>query len=492
MNTTWSFLLLFLSTITGRETKSEVKGCREGWLEFTCEYQKRNGKYTSVEVHAKNKLIRSTKKDMWEYEGRFSLYHDTENKNFRVAIKQLQSLDDGRYWCEFYQGSRPHHSTKELELEADEDCQSPFTHTAYKSATITITCDFPENTYNFSVKFFCKENHSTCEDILPTKYSLKPKVTLAETNSGFNISISKVSSQHAGVYWCGVESNERRYRAALRKIQLKVEDISNFKRSPTIGQNFTYWCGYPEGAPRNKFICKGEDTSTCKPLVNTTQLNLNPGKFSMKDDKDQRNITITVINITKEDIGTYWCGAVSTDPRRSNPFFHRFVMTVVPPSPTSPVSSTQSTTVSTGSQIDLADSHQVIIIVVVCVSVLLLLLLVLILILIYKRHFKNKRNAAQHIKEDYVYEEIQEHPQKPDSGHAMNFPTNPSDSLHYSTVSFKNCSGEAGGEGLITRPCNSACEYSTVKDSQSPTNSTVNQTSSEDPLYSTVYKPQKQ
>ncbi|KAK1901409.1 Mucin-13 [Dissostichus eleginoides] len=45
-----------------------------------------------------------------------------------------------------------------------------------------------------------------------------------ETESGFNVSISNVSPQHAGVYWCGVESTEGSYRAALRKIQLEMED----------------------------------------------------------------------------------------------------------------------------------------------------------------------------------------------------------------------------------------------------------------------------
>ncbi|KAL7407715.1 hypothetical protein ABVT39_012429 [Epinephelus coioides] len=422
MNTTWSFLLLFLSTITGRETKRK---------------------------------------------------------------------DSGEHWCKTVKG---HHGSDVLKLVHVNNCQKPFTHTAYRAAKTTITCDFPGEKDKSKVKFFCKESGSICEVVLSTRSSLwsNGTFTLTETNSGFNISITNTSSQHAGVYWCGVESHKGSDQAALRNIQLKVENIRYFTKPATIGQNFSYYCLYQKTVEK-KFICKGEDPSICEPL-SMSDHNKNPAKFSMKDDKNKKNITITVINITKEDNGTYWCGAVSTDPRSSNPFFHRFVMTVVPPSPTSPVSSTQSTTVSAGSQVDLADSPQVIITVVVCVSVLLLLLLllVLILILIYKRHFKNKRIAAQHIKEDYIYEEIQEGPQKPDSGHAMNFPTNPSDSLHYSTVSFKNCSGEAGGEGLITRPCYSACEYSTVKDSQSPTNSTVNQPSSEDPLYSTVYKPQKQ
>ncbi|XP_035858104.1 CMRF35-like molecule 8 [Sander lucioperca] len=435
-------------------------------------------------------------------------------------------------------------------LFTDGGCQTPFHQTAYRTANTTISCD----KRNSEVMFFCKEKGSICEDILLTKSPPKSNgsFTLTETSSSFNMSISNVSSEHAGVYWCGVETDNGSNRAALRKIQLEVKDtITNSTKSLTVGQNLTYWCKYPEGTTIKKIICKGEDPSICIQIVSTAQSNV--GKFSMMDDNVKRNITITVRNVTTEDTGTYWCGAERNDPKQSNPFFHRLMMTVVPAKkpprptpPTFPVSSTQSTTTTPAP----AGRHgEEIITVTVCVSVVVLLLLfVLILILIYKRksyywfaehqthahmqlclnlmesgeiyplyglllvyffvlclfflpgHSKNKRNAAaaQH-KEEYIYEEIQEQPHNPDSGNAMNtmyatanFPTSPSASLHYSTVNFKNRSDKAGAEILLTKPSSSACEYSTVKNSQSQTSSTVNQPSSEDPLYSTVNKSRQQ
>ena len=48
----------------------------------------------------------------------------------------------------------------------------------------------------------------------------------------------------------------------------------------------------------------------------------------MKDDRDRRNITITVRDITTNDTGTYWCGAESNDNEHSNPFFCKLEMTV--------------------------------------------------------------------------------------------------------------------------------------------------------------------
>ncbi|XP_059185757.1 CMRF35-like molecule 5 [Centropristis striata] len=210
--------------------------------------------------------------------------------------------------------------------------------------------------------------------------------TLRETNSGFNVSISNVSSQHAGVYWCGAESNEGSYRYALRKIQLEVKTtIRNITRYPPIGQNFRYFCIYPSGAPEDKFICKGEDPSLCEHLASTAH-SKTTGRFSMIDEKNLTVITINVINITAEDAGTYWCGAESTDKERSNPFFNKCHITPIQPTTaTFPVSSTQSTTASAkslGGVLAIINS-------IVCKSVLLLLLLMmifgLILILIYKR-----------------------------------------------------------------------------------------------------------
>ncbi|KAF1392153.1 hypothetical protein PFLUV_G00049610 [Perca fluviatilis] len=228
------------------------------------------------------------------------------------------------------------------------------------------------------------------------------------------------------------------------------------------------------------------------------------------EDDEKRNITITVRNVTTEDSGTYWCGAERNDPKQSNPFFNKLVMTVVavPPTTLSPstistsphpvptsASSTQSTTASAHSDDRKswssrhgASSLPGTISVVVCVTVLLVLL---IMVRVWKRFQRSENTRTGEQKnEDGAYEEIQERPQKPDSGTALNniyvtanAPTNPSASQHYSTVNFPNSSGEASGD-----------TYSTVWDSgHCPAQSAVNHPSRlpEDPFYSTVNKPQQ-
>ncbi|KAI3369216.1 hypothetical protein L3Q82_007450 [Scortum barcoo] len=185
--------------------------------------------------------------------------------------------------------------TSILVYKQTDDCQKQFIQTAYKPAQTTITCDYSGNKRS-SVQFFCKEDGFICEDILSTESSLKSNGTfsLTETSRGFSVSISNVSSHHAAVYWCGVKPKAGSYRAALRKIQLEVE----------------------------------EDPSTCQRIRSTAQLNMNSGRFSIKDDRVKRNLTITVRGVTADDTGTYWCGAESSDERRSNKFFCRLLMTV--------------------------------------------------------------------------------------------------------------------------------------------------------------------
>ncbi|XP_044203729.1 polymeric immunoglobulin receptor-like isoform X2 [Thunnus albacares] len=492
-----SVLLLILSLMAGCEASSEVKGCEGGWVELTCKYPKADQDYQKIEViNSRGSSIQTTKKDEWDGNDKFSLYHDTRNKNLRMAIKQLEHDDFGEYNCKFYQRlkSSPETQKQEPELEVVKGgCTqfTPFTQTAYRTAKTTITCDYPKK-YSY-VKFVCKDNNEICEEILSTQSSVKSNgtFTLTDTNS-FNMSISNVNSQHAGVYWCGVKSKEESYRASLRQIQLQVKSVTITKRSPTIGQDFKYWCVYPEGAPNNKFICKGEDPSICQPLWNTTNLDTNTGKFSMEDDTDRKNITITVRNITTDDAGTYWCGAENTDNNRSKTFFHKLEMTVAPTPPGSV------------NHVDLAGDVRVVIMI-ICIAVLLLLLLVIIVIFIYKRFSCSKPTkngaAAQHIREDNVYEEVQERLQETGSGNAVeaiyataNFPTNPPASMYYSTIIFQSSTDKANCEALIPRPSSSACEYSIVRNSQSPIYSTVYKPSktSEDPLLLTVNKTQQQ
>ena len=90
---------------------SEVNGCEDGWVEFTCKYPEANQNYKNIKVEGPRRKAQSSKKNEWEKKGRFSLYHDRKNKILRVVMKQLQQDDFGNYQCEFKQDS-----SEELDL----------------------------------------------------------------------------------------------------------------------------------------------------------------------------------------------------------------------------------------------------------------------------------------------------------------------------------------------------------------------------------------
>uniref|UniRef100_A0A4W6BNE1 Immunoglobulin V-set domain-containing protein n=1 Tax=Lates calcarifer TaxID=8187 RepID=A0A4W6BNE1_LATCA len=266
---------------------------------------------------------------------------------------------------------------------------------SYFSKT-TIICDYPENKDKSRLKFFCKDTNGICEEILTeSSKSSNKRFTLTGTKRDFNISISNVSSDDAGVYWCGLKSNDRRQHVQYFQPSAAGVSLVSFR--------------------------------FCKMCVDC--------------------VLIVVFCVV------YLAAGLQT------------VMIVIP-----------------------------------CVAVLLLLLL-LISFLIYKR--KRTAHTTMTLFKLYfqanIYEEIQECLQKPDTGNTTtiiyttaSFPMNPPASLHYSTINFQNSSDK--GEARIPRPSSSICEYTTVKSIQSPADSPVVQRSrsTEDPLYTTVNKPQQQ
>lgn len=57
-----------------------------------------------------------------------------------------------------------------------------------------------------------------------------------------------------------------------------------------------------------KYICRGNQTSTCLQQTVVTSDSRHNGQFSLEDDKSLRKITVTITNLTPEDSGRYLCG----------------------------------------------------------------------------------------------------------------------------------------------------------------------------------------
>ncbi|XP_039468683.1 junctional adhesion molecule-like [Oreochromis aureus] len=209
------------------DDEDDVEACIQGWVQFTCEYPETNKRYDHINVVIPNGTsLRSSLKDVWEDKGRFSLYHDTKHKTLMVGIRDVKQADFGTYSCEFDQSS----NTSVIKKLESEKCQQPFTQIVTRAAK--IMCDYPDDDFKSGVQFFCSGENFTCKDILSTK-GQNGKFRLTNTNRGFNVSIRDVSSQDAGVYWCGVESKDGSYRVSIRQIKLEVEEPPTTKKPST-------------------------------------------------------------------------------------------------------------------------------------------------------------------------------------------------------------------------------------------------------------------
>nr|AUA17932.1 polymeric immunoglobulin receptor-like protein [Paralichthys olivaceus] len=210
MNNMKSLALILLSLITGCEAESVVRGCAGGWFELTCNH---SGDLTLFKLNTRN--------DKWERFGRFYPYQNQNTKRVRFWGNPLKEGDAGIYTC---QNNTAPVQLKLIVSAEDHVCKKPLHQTTYTGAETTFTCEYPGISES-NVKFFCKNNSDTCEEILSTQSSQRSNGTfsLTITTSGFNVSIKDVSSQDAGVYWCGLKiQDDNKTSVGLRKIHLNV------------------------------------------------------------------------------------------------------------------------------------------------------------------------------------------------------------------------------------------------------------------------------
>ncbi|XP_027857748.1 uncharacterized protein LOC114135040 [Xiphophorus couchianus] len=289
-------------------------------MEMTWKYPCDERKYDKLKVILPTKTIQVNQTDKWEKSGKYFFYHDTLEKYLRLKVWPFNSKDNGTYGFNCDENAKK----SEVKIVEKTHCKT-LNQTAYRTAKTTIKCDYP-HMYLSKTKFICKENNFTCKSILTTKSSKNStgRFTLTHTSSDFNLSISPVSLNDAGVYWCGVIESNGSYQAGISKIQLEVKNITMFPRLRTPGQDLKYYCKYGSNFSNlTKCICKGENQDECRDVGSTT--NNMSRRFMMKDNKINNTITIEVRNVTVADSGTYWCGANKDN---SKIFIHKLALKV--------------------------------------------------------------------------------------------------------------------------------------------------------------------
>ncbi|XP_034150348.1 CMRF35-like molecule 8 [Esox lucius] len=294
------------------------------------------------------------------------------------------------------------------------------------------------------------------------------------------------------------------------------------------GGTVIIYCQYNNGEKRNgKYFCREHNTLGCEDKIRSGSQNTwqHRGRFSLYDDTEGNYFNVVIKQLTRQDKGTYWCGVdkllkfdkyTRVDLEVKEESTKPITTTTSIASQSTPQASTSSFTKATSkspapssrppSERKESDTPVVIL---VCVSVVVLLLLFS-LLTVYKRKYNQNTGSFSSTQRAITgpgshfegchgegdYEEIKEHFHTSDTGDGtiyVDFPRNPSDSLHYARVNFHkdpSCPNEA--TTTITIEGTSSCDYATVNVVQNSTYSTVNHphsTSEAPPIYSTVSKP---
>ncbi|KAK6301001.1 hypothetical protein J4Q44_G00290990 [Coregonus suidteri] len=228
-------IVILLSFMTGCLSSFKVTGYSGGTVIIYCDYsieERSSEKYFCMGEYSWSceDKIKTGLKNSWQNSGRFSLYDNIGRNYFKVIIRQLTKQDEGTYWCGVDKPTAPDSYTKvELDVKTDDCCEKSVTETVYLGGEATISCNYPED-HEDSIKYFCKESKDfkTCVYMIAayqrTAKAGRFSVSDNRRVKSYSVTISDLTEDDTGTYWCGVVTGRREesYIALITQVKLRV------------------------------------------------------------------------------------------------------------------------------------------------------------------------------------------------------------------------------------------------------------------------------
>lgn len=181
----------------------------------------------------------------------------------------------------------------------------------YEGREARVSCPYDVG-YESYEKYLCKNNCGDEDVLITTTQGKKNRYSIHDDTGGrvFTATISDLSHADAGKYWCGVTRTGKDIYTEV-KLDVKQDtccDGSIKVQSYETG-SVSFNCPY-EPADQNslKYICRGNQPSTCLQQAAITSENQRIGRLRLTDDKRLKQFTVNITNLTKEDSGLYLCG----------------------------------------------------------------------------------------------------------------------------------------------------------------------------------------
>ncbi|XP_039469446.1 polymeric immunoglobulin receptor-like [Oreochromis aureus] len=163
--------------------------------------------------------------------------------------------------------------------------------TGYVGREVNVSCSYDEG-YESYEKYLCKNNCGNSDVLITTSNPVKNKYRIHDDKTAriFTTTISDLHSVDAGKYWCGCCDTVT-----------KVQSYEGYSESVS--------CTYESQYQNNlKYICRGNQPSTCLQQALITSDTKQNGRFKLDDDKVLGKFTVNINSLVKSDSGSYLCG----------------------------------------------------------------------------------------------------------------------------------------------------------------------------------------
>ncbi|XP_067298530.1 polymeric immunoglobulin receptor-like [Pseudorasbora parva] len=231
-----------------------------------------------------------------------------EERVFTVSISNVSVRDAGVYWC----GAETRDTyltfislTTNIQLNIT---MSPVVRREGESAEIFCPYD---SIYKSKSKSLCKGKCSTrdrntlSETVREEKETKTDRLTLNDdaTASVFTGTITGLTAEDAGKYWCAVTLERHVNYLYTHLIVIMNEELNLTKYE---GDDMSIQCKHHE--EHQKCFCKAHEPSMCvKDGVSLETIR--DDRVSFSDEASTGVFTVNITDLREEDSGIYWCGA---------------------------------------------------------------------------------------------------------------------------------------------------------------------------------------